>query len=152
MEYVEGELLVDCLNRTFEESLAREISGWYYKFHRSQHILKGDPRLRNFISTPAGLFGFDFEEAGPGNWMMDIAGISASILDTDPVFDPRKRVLVWSVLDHYLNLIGQRKTSETTALYVHTIADTLEQTAKWRNDSGIMELSERIRDTGIPSD
>ena len=152
MEYLEGELLVDRLNRTFEESLSGDIALWYYEFHRSQNIVKGDPRLRNFICTPNGLFGVDFEEAGPGKWMADIAGISASILDTDPIFDPRKRILVWSVLDKYLALIGETKTKEIVALYIRTIADTLEQTSRWRDDPGIMDLSKRIRDTGIPSD
>jgi hypothetical protein len=152
MEYLEGELLVDRLNRTFDESLAEEIAAWYYSFHSLQHMIKGDPRLRNFICTSDGLYGFDFEEAAPGEWMIDIAGISASMLDTDPIFDQRKRVLAWSVLDRYLDLRGEKRNDDTATSYVNTIADTLQQTGRWRSDSRIIELSKNIRSNGIPVD
>jgi hypothetical protein len=150
MEYLEGELLVHRLNHTFDSSLAEEIAGWYYGFHNSQHIIKGDPRLRNFICTSDGLYGFDFEEAGQGDWMADIGGISASMLDTDPIFDQRKRVLAWLLLDRYLAHRGEKRNDDTAAMYVNAIADALKQTGRWRDDSRIIELSENIRSHGIP--
>ena len=90
MYHLRGEPLVDVINKSFDPSLIDKLAKWYYQFHSLHHLIKGDPRLRNFILSDDILYGLDFEETSDGHWMSDIAGISASLLDTDPIYDERK--------------------------------------------------------------
>lgn len=152
MQFIEGNLLVDRLNQTFDEHLMTMIAEWYHDFHQNLRITKGDPRLRNFIITQNRLVGLDFEEAGQGHWMNDIAGISASILDTDPIFHRKKRRLVWLLLEGYLSFLGEERDERTDTRFVKMISDTLEQTAKYRKDERIMKICQDIRKRGILSD
>ncbi|MHA1138103.1 MAG: hypothetical protein ACTSSE_16620 [Candidatus Thorarchaeota archaeon] len=150
MEFIPGELLVDRINRTFEPHLMEKLAEWYHNFHRVHGKIKGDPRLRNFIIQDDQIFGVDFEESRGDLWMVDIAGVCASLLDTDPIFDPRKRTLSWQFLEKYLSFhIGPRETVYTD--FISTLADTLKQTSEWRKDSKILELSEKIRAEGLPT-
>jgi tRNA A-37 threonylcarbamoyl transferase component Bud32 len=149
MEHVSGELLVDEINRTFSEDTIDELAEWYYNYHQIHNLTKGDPRLRNFILTPKGLCGLDFEEAEEGDWMLDIAGVSASLLDTDPINDQRKVGLCNRLLNKYLQLEQVDRTPEIYSHFNDVLATTLEQTAKWRDSSEILELSQHIRTHGL---
>ncbi len=150
MQYISGESLVDVLNRTLENRYAAMLAHWYYDFHKTTGMVKGDPRLRNFILADDMLWGVDFEEAREGPWLLDIGGIAASILDTDPIFTPEKRRMVWLLLDEYLGLIGQSRTGAIEERFQAVTADTLAETAVWRKDKRIKTLSERVRQEGIP--
>lgn len=150
MSFIPGEVLVDAINHTFDSRIIDKLAHWYYDYHSVHRQIKGDPRLRNFIYHENTLYGIDFEESRPGSWMLDIAGISASLLDTNPIFDPRKRVLSWRLLDTYLSLLGQERDTTLEDEFTTVIADTLQQTSAWRTDSRILELSERIRTDGLP--
>lgn len=149
MPYVMGEPLTTRINRTFEEALIDELAEWYYRFHEAHALLKGDSRLRNFICGENPLVGLDFEESRSGHWMFDIAGASASLLDTRPVYDTRKRKLAWRLLEQYLNLRGDEQTPKIDRLFIETVSDTLQRTAHWRKDNAIMELADQIRRSGI---
>ena len=149
MDFIEGELLIDRINRTFEITIIEALAEWYYNYHRIHNRIKGDSRLRNFIWTDGMIFGLDFEESREDHWMLDIAGIAASMLDTDPIFDIRKRALVWSLLDYYLHLRNLKRTSKVEKLFLETMADVLAQTAEWRNDDRIMQISNQIRQEGL---
>jgi tRNA A-37 threonylcarbamoyl transferase component Bud32 len=150
MDYISGEPLVDVLNRTFELLLIDKLAEWYYNYHRAHDMIKGDPRLRNFIYSNKQIYGVDYEESRPDSWILDIGGTAASLLDTDPIFDVRKRKMCWTLLDTYLNLIGEKRTSEIENEFNETVAETLKQTAIWREDDRIMSISETIREKGIP--
>ena len=150
MSFIPGETFVDVMNNTFDPHLIDKLAQWYYDYHSVHEQIKGDPRLRNFIYHENTLYGLDFEESRPGPWMLDIAGISASLLDTNPIFDSRKRALSWRLLDTYLSLLGQERDAALEDEFTTVIADTLQQTSVWRRDSGILELSERIRTEGLP--
>jgi tRNA A-37 threonylcarbamoyl transferase component Bud32 len=152
MSYIPGEPLVERINRTFEPHLIDLLAQWYYDFHSVHNKIKGDPRLRNFIYNKGALFGVDFEETCSGSWMHDIAGISASLLDTDPVFDSRKRRLSWRLLDSYLSLSGQKRDTAVEHEFNEVIANTLKQTAIWRDDSRILKIAERILIEGLPDE
>lgn len=152
MEFIPGEPLVDRINRTFEAINVELLAEWYYKYHKTHEMIKGDPRLRNFIWNNGRIFGLDFEESRKEHWMFDIAGASASILDTDPIFDVRKRVLAWKLLEHYVALKGTKRTSDIDSLFLETLADTLAQTAAWRKDDRIMQISNRVRIEGLEID
>lgn len=149
MYFLRGEPLVDRINRTFEPSLIDELAIWYHKFHESLSSIKGDPRLRNFLLCEDVLYGLDFEESKTGHWILDIAGASASLLDTNPINDPRKRSMVWQLLEKYLSLRNEERTAEIDQLFVETIVDVLTQTAEWRKDDQIRLLAEIIGADGI---
>lgn len=150
MDYIAGEPLVDILNRTFESSLMDILAEWYYNYHRAHDMIKGDPRLRNFIHSNGRIYGVDYEETRPGSWILDIGGSAASLLDTNPIFDVRKQKMCWALLDTYLDLIGEKHTSEIENEFNETVADTLKQTAIWRKNDKIMLISESVRESGIP--
>jgi hypothetical protein len=150
MDFIPGEPLVDILNQTFDTSLIELLAQWYHKYHSVHGMIKGDPRLRNFIHQNGRIYGVDYEETRPGPWILDIGGIAASLLDTDPIFDIRKRRMCWTLFETYLTLIGEKKTPEIETAFNKTVADTLKQTAIWRKDDRIMSLSESVRENGIP--
>jgi tRNA A-37 threonylcarbamoyl transferase component Bud32 len=152
MEYITGENLISHLNRTFSDSAVRGMANWYLTFHSATNLVKGDSVLRNFIIHRGSLTGVDFEESHRGHWIEDIAGSAASLLDTDPVFDARKRVLAWVLLEEYLRLSGEERTSDIERQFTTAIADSLCCTARWRGSSEILMLSEFIRNNGIPID
>lgn len=152
MEYIPGETLVDVLNRTLENRYVVLLAQWYYDFHQTTGMVKGDPRLRNFILADDMLWGLDFEEAHEGLWLLDIGGVAASILDTNPIFTPEKRRIVWYLLDTYLDLLGQSRTDTIEEGFQSVVGDTLAETAVWREDRRIRLLSEQIRQEGIPID
>ena len=149
MNFIPGEIFVDRINRSFESELVEKLAKWYHEYHTVHKQVKGDPRLRNFIYNNERIYGVDFEESHPGHWMIDIGGVCASLLDTNPIFDQRKRALSWHLLDYYLTLIGRERDASIESMFITTIADTLEQTSIWRKDTGILELSERIRNEGL---
>lgn len=150
MTFIPGDTLVNLINRTFQPEILDELALWYYRYHNVHAMVKGDPRLRNFIWNDNRLFGLDFEESKRGHWMLDIAGIAASLLDTNPVNDKRKRALVWRFLEKYTEHRGIARTQELDKLFIKTIADTLAQTSEWREDQEIFQMSEDIRRYGIP--
>jgi tRNA A-37 threonylcarbamoyl transferase component Bud32 len=152
MDFISGNLLVDTLNQSFNPELTDMLAKWYYNYHSAHEMIKGDPRLRNFIHHNGQIYGVDFEESRSADWMLDIAGTAASLLDTNPIFDVRKRRLCWSFLEKYLTFIGQTRTEEIDQRFIVTVANVLKQTSEWRENSKILNLSENIRQNGIPTD
>ena len=152
MEFIPGEPFVDRINRTFEPHLIDKLAEWYYNYHKVHGKVKGDPRLRNFILNNGKIYGVDFEESYEDHWMVDIAGVCASLLDTNPIFDPRKQKLSWRFLEKYLSLINLPRDESVDADFIASIADTLRQTSEWRNDKKFLEFSEKIRTEGLPFD
>ena len=149
MKFIDGIPLVDVVNETFDETLVEMLAEWYHDFHHRTGHIKGDPRLRNFILSSGQIYGFDFEEYRCDHWMQDIGGISASILDTRPVFDKRKVELVWHLLETYLALSNQERDKSIDVQFTEVIANTLEQTAKWRDDAEILAHARRVRQYGL---
>jgi len=78
--------------------------------------------------------------------------VCASLLDTDPIFDPRKQKLSWRFLDKYLSFLEVEPDETMYTDFIPTLADILKQTSVWRKDSKILELSEKIRAEGLPTD
>ncbi len=152
MDYIDGEPLVDVLNETFDPVIVERLAAWYHMFHHRTGHVKGDPRLRNFIMREDRIYGLDFEDYRRDHWMQDIGGISASILDTRPVFDDRKVRLVWHLLESYLSLSGNVRSMGIDTHFTEVIAATLEQTAVWRDDTEILAHAKRVREHGLPSE
>ena len=152
MDFISGNLLVDILNQSFNPDFVDMLAEWYYNYHSAHKMIKGDPRLRNFIHHNGQIYGVDFEDSRSDDWMLDIGGTAASLLDTKPVFDIRKRRLCWRFLERYLALTGQKRNEEIDLNFIETVANILKQTSVWRNDSDILNLSEDVRQNGIPTD
>jgi hypothetical protein len=152
MSFISGELLVERINRTFDPRLIDALAEWYYKYHAANGLIKGDPKLRNFIYSDAELYGLDFEESRPGEWVLDIGGIAASLLDTRPVFDNRKRALAWRLLGHYLAIKGETRNEDIDAKFVQTVSSALKETAYWRRDDSLLLVAENVSQFGIPVD
>jgi tRNA A-37 threonylcarbamoyl transferase component Bud32 len=150
LSFIDGELLVDIINRTYDTKLIDDVAQWYFDFHSFQKLLKGDPRLRNFIVGSDGLYGVDFEEATEGYWVVDLGGVAASLLDTDPINEQRKQAMVWQLLDSYLVLKGIDRTADIEQDYLKVISNTLRQTAKWRNSNILTDLANEIEKNGLP--
>jgi len=56
-------------------------------------------------------------------------------------------------LEKYLSLFPVPPRNETVYTdFITVIADTLLQTSHWREDRKILELSEKIRAEGLPTD
>jgi tRNA A-37 threonylcarbamoyl transferase component Bud32 len=149
MSFIPGPTFTEKINQTFEPRLMKQLALWYHKYHTVTGMIKGDPRLRNFICENGILYGLDFEEARSDHWIADIAGASASLIDTRPIFDERKRRLSWNLLEEYLQLRGEERTKAIDDLFITTLVDTLKQTSYWREDQHIMDLAEKIRTEGF---
>jgi tRNA A-37 threonylcarbamoyl transferase component Bud32 len=149
MEYLSGETLVDLINRTFDADLIQDLAEWYFHYHSVHCLTKGDPRLRNFIHNDRGLFGVDFEESSSEHWILDIAGAAASLLDTDPINDERKRQLAWNLLENYLSLKHSERDPAIDKLYIETVSHILKSTAEMRKDNQILELAKDIESRGF---
>ena len=83
-----------CLQDIFSSSnqintkLLEDIAAWLYKFHQSfkkneTTLLKGDMRPHNFILSDNDIFGIDFEESSRGDYMEDIAEMSATLCEIE---------------------------------------------------------------------
>ncbi len=149
MSYIPGETLVDRINRTFNADLIDSLARWYYTYHNVHDTIKGDPRLRNFICSNGTIYGVDFEESRSDHWIHDIAGVSASLLDTNPIFDRRKRALSWRLLESYLSHIDEVRNKETDNLFTKTVSEILTKTARWRKDDSLLSLAESILHKGF---
>lgn len=114
MAYIPGGNLCDLLNSRCLQTYADKLAQWYSTFHRcfsrpgGGTLVRGDSNLRNFILCRSGiLYGVDFEEASPGNPLLDIGQICASILDTEPMFTPEKSALCLRLITRYSLITGQ---------------------------------------------
>jgi len=150
MSFISGELLVEAINRTFDSGLIDTLVAWYYEYHTLHKLTKGDPKLKNFIYNDGVIFGIDFEESRPGDWMLDIGGIAASLLDTTPVFDKRKRILAWHLLEQYLRLRNETRNHDIDHTFLQTVSSALKETAHWRKDNSLLLLAESVSRFGIP--
>ncbi|TXT56805.1 MAG: hypothetical protein BAJATHORv1_20401 [Candidatus Thorarchaeota archaeon] len=150
MPLISGIPLVDALNETLSESLTKLLAKWYSGYHSVTGLIKGDPRLRNFILHDRKIYGLDFEEAGPGDWMDDIGGVAASILDTYPIGGIKKSKLVWVLFYTYISHRDITSNLSLESSFTAFVADTLEATALWRENDELLKLAKNIRIDGIP--
>jgi tRNA A-37 threonylcarbamoyl transferase component Bud32 len=150
MRFIEGNVLTDVVNETFSTTAIEQLAKWYYRFHDIHSLIKGDPRLRNFIYHNRILYGIDFEESRPGDWMEDVGGVAASLLDTRPIFHEAKQKLAWQLLDSYLDSAGLDRNEIIETHFQKTVANTLKETSRWRENKTIWTLAKKIESNGIP--
>ena len=155
MNYIIGENLCDIINdektsTNEKQNLMILLADWFIDFHNffkkdDQFLIRGDSSLRNFIFTDR-IWGVDFEESRIGKPVEDIAGMCASILSTEPMFNSEKFTLCNKFIENYLTLAPGRIEDVDK-----DISYSLLQKIQWRpNDEEILrKYSKLIRKKGI---
>jgi tRNA A-37 threonylcarbamoyl transferase component Bud32 len=138
MNYIVGENLCDIINESEtsyneKERLIILLAQWFFEFHNhfkqnEKFLIHGDPSLRNFIFTDR-IWGVDFEESRTGKPVEDIAGMCASILTTEPMFNDEKYTLCNKFIDSYLTLAPGRMTDISSE-----ISYSILEKIQWRPD------------------
>ena len=138
MNYIVGENLCDIINESKtsyneKERLIILLAQWFFDFHNhfkhnEKFLIHGDPSLRNFIFTDR-IWGVDFEESRTGKPVEDIAGMCASILTTEPMFNNEKYNLCNTFIDSYLTLAPGRITDISSE-----ISYSILEKIQWRPD------------------
>jgi tRNA A-37 threonylcarbamoyl transferase component Bud32 len=109
MEYVKGVNMCDVLNELLETKHVVQLAEWFAAFHNAfeqegKTLIKSDAILKNFLNTENGVIGLDYEFAHVGNPVEDVGEMICHILNTNPMFIPRKYVLCHIFVDAYRNL------------------------------------------------
>lgn len=109
MEYSAGILLADIMYR--EELIQRDdwveaLSTWLYKLHTlcpqgDKVLCFPDLNLRNFIFTDSDIVGLDFEAAVWDRPERDLGGLSAFIINSDPMFTSAKYDAIRRLVNSY---------------------------------------------------
>lgn len=110
-EYVEGEGCGRLINQMFRSDTAEMIGTWLAEFHSALReddvcLVVGDVGLEDFISSEGRVFCVDLEDAGPGDPIEDLGGISARILGSEPFFTPIKFELCNRLISSYERAAG----------------------------------------------
>ncbi|MFX1475471.1 MAG: hypothetical protein ACFFCO_08350 [Promethearchaeota archaeon] len=146
MHFVPGENLCDLITAEPKSRYGILLGTWLASYHqafqRNSHpekvLLKGDARIRNFICNGSVLVGVDFEECVVGHYLQDLASACASILDTDPLFTPKKLILCRTLLERYSLTRRISNPSQLVQEAVPVIIDTLKMTANRRGNPPIL--------------
>ncbi|WP_352419113.1 hypothetical protein [Proteiniborus sp.] len=107
MEYVQGELVVDLVDRLKIGKWLDKLALWMTKLHDikkgKNSLLKKDVNLRNFIYSNGNIYGLDFEEVGYGDIRLDLSNICFFILRNEPSFKKEKYTMMNRFLESYEN-------------------------------------------------
>ena len=126
------------------------LAEWFYNFHNffktnEGLIIRGDSNLRNFIFTDK-INGVDFEESRIGQPVEDLARLCASVLSTNPMFEPDKFKLCRIFLETYTKLAPGRVLNANPE-----IAYALLENIQYRpeDEEILRKFSKKIREKGI---
>ncbi len=155
MNYIIGENLCNLINNQDTSNNEKQrliilLAQWFFDFHnhfktKEEFLIRGDATLRNFIFTDR-IWGVDFEESRIGKPVEDIAGMCASILSTEPMFNNEKFKLCEKFIEKYLNLAPGRIISLD-----NEISYSLLEKIQWRPDDEeiLRKFSKLIRKKGL---
>lgn len=140
MQYVSGQNLCDLINSDQDPLYGMMLGQWlatyHQRFQREDNpdivLLKGDARIRNFIHDGSRIIGVDFEECTSGYYLKDLASTCASILDTDPLFTPEKRLICRMLLTNYSRIRGTSDQQRILEDIIPYLLDALRETATRR--------------------
>ena len=127
LEYLEGDLLLDCycdLERTDDLSIEplpesaylfiHALCSWFKKFYQvtgdmtGKRIIMGDVNFRNFIVKDV-MYGIDFEECREGSIEEEIGSLCAFALTYDPSFTVWKKTMVSELQRFFIDELGLDK-------------------------------------------
>lgn len=105
MEYIEGELVVDLVDRLDTGDWIDKLALWMSELHKlsrgNSSLLKKDVNLRNFIYKDGQIYGLDFEEIVHGDGRIDLGNICFFILTNEPAYENEKHIMVKQFLQSY---------------------------------------------------
>ncbi len=95
LEYLQGDSCETMINHLFSMDVAAGIGRWLAQFHRAladDDALQtmSDAVLSNFIFHDNQVYGLDLEDSHPGEPLDDLGQMAASILSSEPMFNPVK--------------------------------------------------------------
>ncbi len=127
MEYIEGELVVDLVERLDMGEWTDSLALWMANLHKlsdgNSSLLKKDVNLRNFIYRNGQVYGLDFEEIGQGDVRLDLGNICFFILTNEPAHKKEKRIMMKEFLQSYEKYSNRQvKDIETFLLLATTEA------------------------------
>ncbi len=154
MEPIEGESAAVVFDELFSHSsgadlseaqreLADNLAKWMSSFHIAFDfkLARGDAVLKNFIITPSGITGLDFEEASSADTLNDLGQLCASVLMTDPVFTAAKVSFARHFTSCYWAHSGRNRTDGLAA----TVSAAIRHYAPFRsNGSELLRYATRI--------
>ena len=105
MEYIQGELVVDLVERLEIGDWIDKFALWMTKFHEIKKgeasLLKKDVNLRNFVYSNGSIYGLDFEELEYGDARFDLGNICFFILTDEPSYKREKYTIMNQFLECY---------------------------------------------------
>jgi len=152
IQYVEGETATECIDSSparMEPTLLSVVD-WLSGFHRAHglRLCRGDCVLHNFLVTPEGVVGIDFEEAHEGRPLEDLGQVIASFLSMRPAFGAHKMSVARRAAADYLRRTGMDSVADVPL----SVSDALRHYAKFRDDGDAMVAwADRIAREGLVS-
>jgi len=154
MEPLEGRSVAEIFDEMFSHSLGPDISDaqrdladnlakWLSSFHVAFdfRLARGDAILKNFVITPSGVCGLDFEEVAPSDTLNDLGQLCASALMTDPVFTASKNSFARYLASCYWAHSGRNRADELAT----AVSTAIRYYAPFRsNGSELMRYAARI--------
>jgi len=155
MGAVEGEVASEAFDRMFlpdsslqkgqRERFADALAEWLSTFHAAfdSRLSRGDTILRNFIMSPGGVVGLDFEEASRTDTISDLGQICASAIMTDPPFTQDKMDFAGHMVRRYWHHSGEDRSRDLAA----AVSAAIRHYAPFRSNGGeLLSYASRIDD------
>ena len=110
LEYIQGELIEDLVERQCIGNWIDEFALWLANFHKisnkTGNLLKMDVNLRNFIYNRDKIYGLDFEDVCYGDIRTDLGNICFFTLTNTPSFTKEKHMIMRRFLQSYKKYSG----------------------------------------------
>jgi hypothetical protein len=121
-EFIPGEPCDLLINHMFSSKAAAGLGRWLGAFHEGlesfgKPIIMSDAVVHNFVMHEDRIYGFDLEDAVPGDPLDDLGQMAASILGNEPFFTPIKFDLCFRMLEAYEDRTGMESV-ESARPYV----------------------------------
>ena len=111
-EYIPGESCDNLIHKMFSGEVATGLGQWLAAFHERMSVrgrtkIMGDAVPSNFVMSEGVIFGFDLEDAGPGDFMDDLGMLAAAIIGNEPFFTPIKFDICLKMIKSYGEASGK---------------------------------------------
>ncbi len=126
----------------------RAISHWLADFHKAFafKFTRGDSILKNFVVTPAGFVGVDFEEAVEGDPLNDLGQVCSYVLSADPPFTEAKFACAKEITSGYWRYSGLDRSGELGS----KVAEALRYYSRFRRDGeSLRQWASRIESEAL---
>jgi len=159
MEPVVGDPVAEVFDGLFSRSseadlsegqgrLADSLAEWLSAFHAAFDfgLARGDTILKNFMTSPSGVIGLDFEEASPVDTITDLGQMCASPLMTDPPFTDAKAAFAGRLAEKYWERSGLDRSGDLN----RAVSAAIRQYAPFRANGGeLLGYASRIENGNL---